>query len=387
MKRSEILIVLGLIAFGLVFQLLDSGKNPAGVNAGEPLRKLSQGPVERIEKPAVTHSPVKRILIVNPAGDMTFRNNETGALEILPTVECYNASAQEARKMANQVEIKKTLRDDGTIAIHTNIPGHYGYKQLRVRLDIRLPRTVPLDVYSRYGIVEMDHLQNPSRINVSRGDLEAAHHASTLFVEHTHGRVHLSEIRDALDIHTSFSKLDVRRCGDVFVKGHHARIRLEQVRGDVVVSNRHEQVDLQDIRGNINLQVQDAPISLSRVDAVTLAIKSDYKSLHGRNLAVTTLDAMVSHGDLDLQFARIPETLNIKAGHSDLRLSLPADVDPLLHAQLKYGRFINRSAVKTHVIKSRTLHQVHSVGTTPVIMVDGRYSDLLLLQSPPLSID
>ncbi|MBN1196306.1 MAG: DUF4097 family beta strand repeat protein [Candidatus Aminicenantes bacterium] len=387
MKRSEILIVLGLIAFGLIFQLLDSGKNPAGINAGEPLRNLLRGPVERIEKPVITHTPAKRILIVNPAGDMTFRNNETGALEILPTVECYNTSAGEARKMADQVTIAGKIRADGTIAIQTDIPGRYGFKQLRVRLDIRLPRDVPLDVYSRHGIIQMDHLQNPSRINVSRGDLEAVHHASTLYVQHTHGRVQLSDMQDALDIHTSFSKLTVRHCRNVGVKGHHSRILLEQVRGDVVVLNRHERVEMNDVQGNVNLQVSDAPVSLSRIDAVTLAIKSDYKSLRGRSLSVSSLDAMVSHGDLDFEFARLTDTLSIKARHSDLRLSIPGDTDPQLHVQLKYGRFTNRSPLKARITRSRTMQQVNSDGETPVIVVDGRYCDVILSQSSPLSID
>jgi len=387
MKRSEILIVLALIGFGLIFQLLDSGKAPAGTHAAETLRRLSRGPVQRVEMAAISRSPSGRVIIMNRAGDMTFRNNETGALEILPTVECYQASPEKARKMAGQVKIRIRTRNDSTLVVETDIPERYDFKQLRVRLDIRLPRDYPLDIHSRYGIIEIDHLQNPCRIDLSRGDLEVVGTGSPVEIRHTHGRIELSEAVGTLDIHSSFSRLEVRRCRAIAVDGHHCRMRLEQVRGDVAISNRHAQVDLNDIQGNVNLQMADSPVFLSHVTAATLAVKNRYKPVQGRRLDVNALDAMVSHADLDLQFTRIAETLNVKANQAGMRLALPAGIDPLLHVQLRYGRIINRSALPLQVRKTRTLQQANTDGGSPVIVVDGHYSDLVLSRAPGASAD
>jgi len=248
MRRSEILIVFGLIVFGLLYQMLDSGKEPAGNTATRQLRALLDGPVQRIEKPLLAANQFKRVLIVNPAGDMTFRNNETGAIEALPTVECYKVSAREAKKMAQRVEIVKSVDEDGTLTIKARIPRSFDFKHLRVRLDIRIPRSFPLQVFSRYGLLQMDHLANPTQLDISRGDLEANGHDASLRIQHSHGRLKVSGISDVLEIKTAFSQLEIRQCREVAVTGHHSRMQMEHIRGNVYISNHHERVRLQDVR-------------------------------------------------------------------------------------------------------------------------------------------
>ena len=94
---------------------------------------------------------------------------------------------------------------------------------------------------------------------------------------------------------------------------------------------------------------------------------------------------MASHGKLTLGFSEISDTLSIKARHSRIALSLPPEIEPMINAQLKYGRFSNRSRLKIDVEKTPVYHRAVSFTGTPVVVVDGRYSDLDLSQNPKRS--
>jgi len=381
MRRSEILIVLGLITFGLLYQMFDSGKVSAGNRATSLLEELKSGPGHRIEQPLISQSGFRKVFIVNSAGDITFRNNETGALEVMPTIECYKVSHEEALEMAQQVEIQHAIGEDGTITLQTIIPERYNYRRMRVRLDVRLPGGVPLKVHSRYGSVELDHLDNPSQLYVSRCDLEANGHKSSLDVQHSHGTITLSEIKDILNINTAFSQLEASQCLGIGVTGNHARIQLKDIRGDVFITNRHEQIELHDIKGNVNVQASDSPVFMSNIEASTLSIKNSYKIVKGTGISAATLDAMVSNGELDLQLVRLTDTLSIKARQSGLNLGLPAGIKPLLQVQLRYGRFTNQSYIKVDLESGRTIQRASAFGNKPVVVVEGRYSDMVLSQT------
>lgn len=381
MKRSEILIVLGLITFGLLYQMIDSGRSSAGNRVTSHFEALKSGPGHRIEKPLICQSGFRQVFIGNSAGDITFRNNETGALEVMPTIECYKVSRKEALKMAQQVEIQYQTDKNGTITLQPVIPDRYNYRRMRVRLDVRLPRGIPLKVHARYGVVELDHLDNPSQLYISRCDLEAKGLTSSLDVQHSHGFITLTEIEDILNINTSFSQLEASQCLGIGVTGNHTRIYLKDIRGDVFIANRHEKIELHDIKGNVNVQASDSPVFLSGIEAATLSLKNSYKLIKGMGISASTLDAMVSNGKLDLQLNRLTDTLSIKARQSDLKLGLPAGIKPLLQVQLKYGRFSNQSYINVDLESGRTIQRASSFGDKPVIVVEGRYSDMVLSQT------
>ena len=261
MKRSEIIVVLGLIAFGIIYQFMDSGRSPAEVSAIKWIHELKEGPLETIERTPLIFNKFQKAIVTNPAGDISLRNSKTGSMEIIPTIECYHATAREAEKMARSVAINHSVNKNGVLSLQVVIPRKYDYLRLRVRLDIRLPESPEIEIHSGYGLIETKQLQNPAEFFLKYGDLEVSGHQATLTVHHTHGRLQLEGVRDAMKIQSSFSQITATRCGGGIIQGHQARIQLDHIRGDLFIANVHNRIDLRDVTGNLNIESSDCPSS------------------------------------------------------------------------------------------------------------------------------
>ena len=306
-------------------------------------------------------------------------------MEIIPTIECYHATAGDAEKMARSIAINHSVNENGVLALQVIVPRKYDYRRLRVRLDIRLPESPEIEIHSGYGLVETKQLRNRVELFLNHGDLEVSGHQSSLIVHHTHGRLQLEGIRTAMKIQSSFSQITATRCGGGIIQGHQARIQLDQIRGDLFISNVHNRIEMRDVTGSLNIESSDCPIIIRNLSGTTVAIKTSYKPLNVSHLSVSSMDIMASHGKLNLGFSKISDTLSIKARHSRISLSLPPEIKPMINAQLKYGRFSNRSQLKIDVEKTPVYQRAVSFTGTPVVVVDGRYSDLDLSQNPKRS--
>jgi hypothetical protein len=439
MKKRDIIIVMAVIAFGLIYNAIKSGDFDIRFHRGVPVttwQLTDKSYPNNFDREEIQYNQVDKIEIRNIAGDIevgkaALNANETSdpGIRIYPTIRVYHRNKRKAEEIGEKIKIKTVLTTE-TIE-KDNVPGKKEKKKLRIevksiddfslrraRIHFKLvvPDTVELDLRNRYGDMEIDGCGTNISLDGKHGDITVKHVDSAVEINHKNGRVVVTNVQNNVNLssrnsririnnvselkldcylanieisqvennvhidNASYSSIIMDEGNDFYAVGRHTKFKLKNIKSSVKIKNFHKFITMSNIKGNIHISAKNCRINLDEITSGNVVIKNSDKYVNINKISAENLDVLMSEGDLDIAFDQIKERLNIKNRNSKITLIYPSSVKPVFNIQARYGSVTNRTSEELSVLKERERELVTSnrMEGKPEITINNTYGDILL---------
>lgn len=427
MKKREIILVIVVIAFGVIYNAVKSGDFDfySGCSFGSRNLLDRKHPVDFPQKEIIYKETDKgvfsaeKIKINNPAGDIEVEKSPDNTIRIEPVVRVYHKNKNKAGDISRDIRlVTREIGEKLTIDVDSN--GRFPYRRVRIGFKCFLPGDVELDLKNRYGNIAVKDAGKNIAIDERHGNLFIKNIDSRLKVKSDHGRVRLYDIKGHIQLDSDHSRikiknvssiklksshatlyinevegetdityagycdLEIEKSGQLNIDARHTRMKLVGITGGVAVTNSHAAMHMKDIAGDINIKARDCRIDLSHAVGDSLIIKDSYSYVDLEDVSAKSVDVRLDHGDLKLVFNNIEERLNIKTRHADVALKYPEALKPAFNITSYNGRIVNRTAADLNVLADREKRSLNTLEGKPQIIIDTGYGDVTLKNSKTL---
>jgi DUF4097 and DUF4098 domain-containing protein YvlB len=427
MKKREIILVIVVIAFGVIYNAVKSGDFDfySGCSYGSRSLLDRKHPKDFPQKEIIYKKSDKdvftadKIKINNPAGDIEVEKSPDGTIRIVPVVRVYHRNKKKAGDISRDIRlVTREIGEKLTIDVDSN--GRFPYRRVRIGFKCFLPEDVELDLKNRYGDIAVKDAGKNITINERHGNLFVKNIDSQLKVKSDHGRVRLYDIKGHIQLDSDHSKIKIRnvpslklkcshatlyinevegetdityagfcdleieKSGKLNIDARHTKMRLASITGGVTTTNSHAPMYMKDIEGDINIKAKHCRIDLSHAAGDTLIVKDSYSYVDLEDVSAKSVDVRLDHGDLKLVFNNIEERVNIKTRHADVALKYPESLKPAFNITSYNGRIVNRTAADLKVLQDREKRSLNTLEGKPQIIIDTGYGDVTLKNSKTL---
>jgi DUF4097 and DUF4098 domain-containing protein YvlB len=439
MKKRDIIIVMAVIAFGLIYNAIKSGDFDIRFHKGVPVttwQLTDKSYPNDFAREEIQYNQVDKIEINNIAGDIEVEKAVLAAdaanspgIRIYPTIRVYHRNKKQAEEINNKIKINHVLSTE-TIAAD-NLPGKkekqkvrievksvedFSLRRARVRFKLVIPETVELKLRNRYGDMVVDGCGKNINLDGKHGDISVKHVDSAVEINHNNGRVvvtdvqnnvnlsarnatvrvnnvsalkldcyladvKISQVENKVDIeNAAYSEIIMDQGNEFYAAGRHTKFKLTNIKGSVQIKNSHKFITMKNIKGNIHINANNCKINLDEITSGDVVIKNAYNSVDIDKIFAENLDVLVSNGDLAIDFEQIKEKLDIKNRHSKVTLIYPSSLRPVFNIEARYGSVTNRTSEELAVLKEsgRQLATSSHLDGKPKITIDTTYGDILL---------
>lgn len=439
MKKRDIIIVMAVIAFGLIYNAIKSGDFDIRFHKGVPVttwQLTDKSYPNNFALEEIQYNQVDKIEISNIAGDIEVEKaalnaNETSApgILIIPTIRVYHRNKRKAEEMSKKIKINHTLstetieadnvtgkKEKKKVRIEVKSTEDFSLQRARIRFKLVIPETVELDLRTRYGDMEINGCGTNISLDGKHGDISVKHVDSTVEINHRNGRVVVTDVQNSVnlsarnstvrinnvselkldcyltdvDISQVENKVDIENAAyaniimdhanEFYAVGRHTKFRLKNIKSSVQIKNSHKFITMKNIEGNIHIKANNCRINLDEIKSGDVVIKNSDKYVNINKISAENLDILMSEGDLNIAFDQIKEKLNIKNRNSKVTLIYPSIVRPLFNIEARYGSVTNRTSEELSVLKEsgRELVTSNHLEGKPKITINTTYGDILL---------
>lgn len=460
MKKREIFIVFVLIAFGILYNFYKSGDIEIGFYEGCSVdsrslldkRSLNKFVQEEIR---CSHDQIKKVEIENLAGSITVEKHSTvenkadseseienenkteNTIRIVPEIHVYHRDKDKAQEIYKKIKIETRTYDlveeeepgstAGTEAkptykkLHITVSPEesFPYRRVRIHFKLTIPESAELDLWNRYGNMEINGCGKNILLNGKYGDIWVRHIDSNLKIRHRHGNVAIEDIKDAVDLSSRYSKIKIKDVSElklncshsrvfitgvkketdidhaaysvitmedskkITVDGRHTKIKMENIEEGASVKNSHETIYMRNIKGNVQVKARHCKVVLKQAVSDDVVIKNSYGSVWCDEISAKNVDIMLNNGKLDIAFDRIEERINIRNRYSRIRLEYPGSLQPLFSIHVRQGSIVNRTPVEMAILKEGSGADVNAstMEGKPEIIINTTYGDVFLKTS------
>jgi len=439
MKKRDIIIVMAVIAFGLIYNAIKSGEFDVRFHKGVPVTtwqlKDKSYPNDFVRK-EIQYNQVDKIEIHNIAGDIEVEKaalnaDETSApgIRIYPAIRVYHRSKKEAGEISKKIKINTVFttepiegdnapgkKEKKKVRIEVKAIEDFSLRRARVRFKLVIPETVELDLRNRYGDIVIDGCGTNISLDGKHGDITVKHVDSAVEINHKNGRVVVTDVQNLVYLSSRNSRIRINNIAELKLdcylanvdigqvenkvhienaayatitmdegnefsaSGRHTKYKLTNIKNNVQIKNSHQPITMRKIKGNIHINANNCRINLDEVTSGDVVIKNAHKYVNIGKISAENLDILMSEGDLDIAFDQIKEKLNIKNRHSKVTLIYPSSVRPVYNIEARYGSITNRTTEELAVLKERDRELVTSsrLEGKPKITINTTYGDVLL---------
>jgi DUF4097 and DUF4098 domain-containing protein YvlB len=439
MKKRDIIIVMAVIAFGLIYNALKTGDFDIRFDKGVPVttwQLKDKSHPNDFPREEIQYNQVDKIEISNIAGDIkvekaALNTDETSApgIRIYPTIRVYHRDKRKAEEISKEIKINTVLTTE-TIE-GDNVPGKkekkkvrievksmedFSLRRTRVRFKLVIPETVELDLKNRYGDMEINGCGTNITLDGKHGDITVKHVDSPVEINHKNGRVVVTDVQNSVILTSRNSRIRINNIAELKLdcylanadisqvenkvlienaayttitmdqgngfsaSGRHTKYKLTNIKNNVQIKNSHQSISMRKIKGNIHINANNCRINLDEVTSGDVVIKNAHKYVNIDKISAENLDILMSEGDLDIAFDQIKEKLNIKNRNSKVTLIYPSSVRPVYNIEARYGSITDRTEEKLAILKERGRELVTSshLEGKPKITINTTYGDVLL---------
>ncbi len=439
MKKRDIIIVMAVIAFGLIYNAIKSGDFDIRFHKGVPVttwQLKDKSYPNDFAREEIQYNQVNKIEIRNIAGDIEVEkaalnadDNSDPGIHIYPAIRVYHRNKKEAEEISKKIKINTVLTTETIEA--DNIPGKkekkkvrievkpieaFSLRRARVRFKLVIPETVELDLRTRYGDMVVDGCGTNISLDGKHGDISVKHVDSAVEIIHKNGRVVVTDVQNNVHLSSRNSRVRVNNIsqlkldcyladvdisqvenkvhientayaavtmdeGNEFIaSSRHTKFKLTNIKNSVHIKNSHKSIIMRNIKGDIHINANNCKINLDQITSGDVVIKNAYNYVYIDKISAENLDVLMSNGDLDITFDQIKEKLNIKNRHSKVTLIYPSTVQPVFNIEARYGSVTNRTSEELSVLKERDRELVTSshLEGKPKVTINTTYGDILL---------
>lgn len=461
MKKREIFIVIVLIAFGILYNFYKSGDIEISFYEGcsvDSRSLLDKRSLTRFvqEEIRCSHDQIKKIEIENPAGSITVEKNSTveskadseseienenkieNTIRIVPEIHVYHRDAAKAQEIYKRIKIESRTYDlvegeePGPTAgtgsnptykkLHITVSPEesFPYRRVRVHFKLTIPESAELDLWNRYGNMEINGCGKNISLNGKYGDIRVRHIDSNLKIRHRHGNAAVEDIKDAVDLSSRYSKIKIKdvsqlklNCSHsrvfiagvkketdidhaaysvitmedsqkITIDGRHTKIKMENIEEGASVKNSHETIYMRNVKGNVQVKARHCKVVVKQAVSDKVVVKNSYGSVWCDEISAKNVTIMLNNGKLDIAFDRIEERINIRNRYSRIRLEYPQALQPLFSIHVRHGSIVNQTPLEMAILKERSGADVNAstMEGKPEISIDTTYGDVFLKTAP-----
>ena len=412
MKRKEILLVVALVAFGLLYQAVEKGR----VRVARDLsfyaddRRPKGTRFSEFPGGEASYDGVSRVVVANPAGEVVVGPSADGRVRFTSRLRVYHSGARAPENAGQEARARGDLAD-GTLKVSVAAPSPFPYRRLRVLLRLELPAGVPLEIFNQEGDVIVRGTAGELSVEQKNGDLVLESIAATARLRIANGGARIRDLAGAVDIRAlrakvflqnapavqldgrhgefilrgvaglakaemAYGRLDLDGAGRLEVTARHGRIRAAHVRQGAVVDNKYEPTFLEDLGGDVRVSSRSGRIDIRRVSGGAVVVENSYADVDVSGFSGSSLDVSLKDGRLVLRAERVDERVNVNGSHADVDLFFSALADPTFSIKAVQGRISAPARLGLESYEEKEESFANRDGGKPQILVHTVYGNV-----------
>jgi hypothetical protein len=414
MKKKEIFLVAVLVVFGVVYQAVEKGRVRFAENFSfyTDERRLKGSRFTEFPAADLQFAGVSRIVIENPAGEITVDPSADGQVHLASLQRVYYSGESAVNETHRKTDVRSVL-DNGTLKVSVHYPTAFPYRHLRVLFRLQVPADIPLSIANHEGDVvvrgtgkdlSLDqengglvlenipgraqlHLKNcvarvkgladHAEITASRTELRLED-AVSLRLNGRHGECAIKNVKNDVSVEYAYGRLRVDGAGKLDIAARHCDIRTLNIANGAVIANKYERILLENAGGDIRLSNRSGRIELNRSAAANVVIENSYADIRLAGFSATSLDVLLKNGNLELQAENIAERINVKAQQAQLHFVLAALADPTFSIKIRHGRIFAQPSLGLESFEENDESFANRSGQKPEILIHNTYGDVRL---------
>ncbi len=401
MNKKEILLIAGLIIFGLLLQYFDSGDIAFIKSCSNDIRSIrDKGHPHEFPGSFTFDNQVKKFEFDNPAGSIDISPSSKKRIYIETVKIVYHKDQSEIERLKNIVKIKKhETMDKAVIKVYSK-ESRFPYNRVRVKFKVFLPAATILKIRNRFGNINIDNAGTSITVDGKFGDIKIKNIDGDINVISRFGETNISDISGSIGLdlkysnaeisnssslnckvsHSSLSLSDFNKGNSIKIDGVHTKIKLSDIKSDLIkIKNSHNRIDLSDIMTKeLLITSRHCKINGNRLNSESISIKNSFNKIILKELNGSKLNILLKHGNLYLSLGSMFKKVFITNSYSDITLFIPSGSDPVLSLNSKYGDIINRTDLKINSIKEKYLTTFSRIGDGSDININTSYGDIVL---------
>jgi hypothetical protein len=409
MKKREIVLIIALVVFGLIYQAIEKGrvrfaKDFSFYTHERQLKgsRFSEFPAKELLFPGVS-----RVVIENPAGEVSVGRSADGQVHLASILRIYYSDKGSLDELRRRTEVKNDLVD-GVLKISASYPEEFPYQRLRILFHLQVPPNVALSVSNHEGDVVirdtgkdlqvaqengylvMENIPARSRLLLKNcvakikgladhAEIMATHSnvtladAVSLRLNGRHGEASIQGVKNDVVVEYAYGRLQVNGAGKLEITAQHSDISAKNIQRGAVVDNRFETTLLEDVSGDIRLSSRSGRIVLRRATAGKVVIENSFADVVLADFSATTLDVLLKNGNLDLSVKNVTERINVEAEHAELDLVFAALADPTFNIKTRNGRIEAQPLLGLENFEENEESFANRSGGRPEILIHDTY--------------
>lgn len=409
MKKREIVLIIALVAFGVIYQAIEKGRVRFAKDFSfyTHERRLKGSRFSEFPGQELLFPGVSRIVIDNPAGEVSVGKSADGQVHLDSILRIYYSDKSSLDEMRRQAEVKSDLVD-GVLKISVRHPGAFPYQRLRILFHLQIPPDIALSVSNHEGDVvirdtgkdiQVDHengylvLENiPARIRLQLKNCKAkikglADHAEitathsnvsladavSLRLSGRHGEASIRGVKNDAVVEYAYGRLRIDGVGKLEIMAQHSDISVKNVQRGAVVANRFATTLVEDVSGDIRLSNRSGRIVLRRATAGNVVIENSFANVELADFSAANLDVLLNNGNLELNVKDVTERINVEAEHAELDLVFAALADPTFNIKTRHGRIDAQPLLGLEKFEENDESFANRVGGKPAILIHDTY--------------
>lgn len=285
-----------------------------------------------------------RLEVKNAFGEVRVRAGAPGVVRVHVRKVVFQPTEEKAREFAERIELRLT-HEGALVRVRTNRDElrreDVGFE---THLEIEAPPTSVVEVRSEHGRVELvdvagadvagsfggvalERVGGDVRLESRHGDVRVAEVGGGLELDSRHGSVAVAGVAGAARLFVQHGGVEVERSAGLEVELAHGSLTAQQVRGDLLVRGQHAPVRAEDVRGRAEVQTSFGQARLARVGG--------------------ELVAQVEHGSVDA--SDVNGSARLEASFDDVTLERVAGP---VEATVEHGGFTGRGLAQGARVKT-----------------------------------
>ncbi|MCX6557917.1 MAG: DUF4097 family beta strand repeat-containing protein [Candidatus Aminicenantes bacterium] len=416
MKKREIVIVVLLIVFGVVYNVVEKGRIRFAGDFSryfDPMRLVSDRYSEFPQNEKIFPAPGK-ITIANPAGEITIDKSLDNQVHLFSFFRVYFQDKEDtfSKKIVQHARVL-TQVENNELTVSADCRPEFPFNRLRVRLQLLVPAGVVLALDNREGIVSIRHCGKDIFLRQENGNVVLEDIPSAVKLELTHGNLHAKNIAGNVAIATrqseifledaaavrlqarhadcelkkiagpvwiehAYGRITLDGAGQAEVYGRHSQIAARNIRNGLKLSNAFDGILLENIHGDVSVSGRSSKIEMRQVIAKNMVIENSFADTVIEGYSGETLNALIKNGNFALSSSTIAERLNVESSYARIDLLPGAWADPAFNLKTSHGRIYNQSSFSMELFQEKDESFANRSGQKPEVVINNVYGDIYL---------
>jgi DUF4097 and DUF4098 domain-containing protein YvlB len=301
--------------------------------------------------PAVQLKPNAPVLITTNRGDITIDPTSGGDLHVNVDKVANAASEDEARRDAENVQVKITPSSGGYQIGSQAENGNSGDSDVETNLNVQLPAQSVVTAQTSHGDIKLAGMKAPVTVDSQSGDLDMHDVTGDVTATMNHGDTHIDAVKGNIRLDGHGGEVDLSNVsGDVTIQGDfYGPIRVNNIQKTTRYTSSRSNLTIGPLSGEMEMDSGD--LNASDVSGI-FTLTTENKDVTLDNVS-GRIDLTDKRGDISIHFEQPPSNdVRIADESGNIDITLPAHSNFVISAISRNGDIDN--AFENAGLKSST---------------------------------